>query len=118
MVLALMKFFIPANRRAEAVAILRGMQGRLEICPDYLGSSIVEREEPYPHILYTEQWNSEEAIFKHIQSALYRRVLAVIELSTRAPMVTFYFVLATTGMELIEALRGERKHVEELSTSL
>ena len=118
MVLALMKFFIPAERRAEAVAILRGMQGRLEICPDYLGSSIEEREGPCPHILYTEQWNSEEAIFKHIQSALYRRVLGVIELSTRAPVVTFYFVLATTGMELIEALRGEHKQMKELVPSV
>ena len=118
MVLALMKFFIPPERRAEAVEILRSMQGRLEICPDYLGSSIVERDEPCSHIIYSEQWNSEEAVFKHIQSKLYRRVLAVIELSTRPPMVTFYFVLATTGMELIEALRGERQCVQELNPSV
>jgi hypothetical protein len=102
-----MKFFIPAKHRAEAVAMLTTVQGRLEICSDYLGSWIQERQHPWSYIIYAEQWNSETAIYSHIRSSLYRRVLAVIDFSSRAPEISFYFVTQTKGMELIEALRSE-----------
>jgi hypothetical protein len=102
-----MKFFIPAERREEAVTMLRTMQGRLEICSDYMGSWIQERKHPCSQIIYSEHWNSDKALFSHIRSSLYRRVLAVIEFSTRAPEISFYFVSHIKGMELIEALRSE-----------
>jgi hypothetical protein len=104
-VFSIMKFFIPAERRGEAVDMLRTMQERLLISTDYIGSWIVERDHPCPHVLYAEQWKTEEAVYEHIRSSLYRRVLAAMELSCRAPEVSFYFVSHTKGMELIQALR-------------
>jgi len=106
-VVSIMKLFIPAERRTEAAAMLNTMQGRLEICSDFLGSSIQERNLPCSHIVYSEHWNSEKALFSHIRSALYRRVLAVIEFSSRPPEISFYFVSHTRGMELIQSLRSE-----------
>src|SRR5438045_6261274 len=91
-VFSIMKIFVPAERRGEAVEMLRGIQGRLEICAEHLGSSIQDRNQPNSHILYAEQWATEEALYEHIRSFLYRRVLAVIELSNRTPEVSFYFV--------------------------
>ncbi len=104
-----MKFFIPTKQRALAVEILRNMQERLEIANDYLGSWIQERDCPCSHIVYAEHWRSEAGIYEHIRSSLYRRVLAVIELSCRSPEVTFYFVSHKKGMELIEELRGQNQ---------
>ncbi len=86
--------------------MLRGMQGHLELSADHLGSWVRESDSPCSHILYAEQWRSEEAIFHHIRSSLYRRVLGAMEFSTRAPEVSFYFVSHTRGMELIHDLRG------------
>jgi hypothetical protein len=108
-----MKLFIPAERRTEAVAMLTTMQGRLEICSDFLGSWIQERSLPCSQVIYSEHWNSEKALFSHIRSALYRRVLAVIEFSTRPPEISFYFVSHTRGMELIQSLRSEGKTAVE-----
>ena len=104
-VFSIMKFFIAADRRVEAVEMLCSLQERLQFSTDFLGSWIQERDEPCSLILYVEQWKSEEAIYEHIRSSLYRRILATIELSCRAPEVGFYFVWHTKGMELIEALR-------------
>ena len=109
-----MKLFIPLEHRAEAVEILRTVQGRLEICTEYLGSWIQNRDHPFPHILYVERWKSKEAMYKHIQSSLYRRVLAVIEFSSRAPEVKFYFVSHGKGMELIQTLRGGNSLVRKV----
>src|SRR3954463_2295647 len=100
-----MKFFIPTERHVQAREILRTIQKRLQLSTEHCGSWVQERQCPYPHILYAEQWKSEEAICEHIRSSLYRRVLAVIELSTQAPEVSFYFVSHIKGMELIHALR-------------
>lgn len=100
-----MKFFIPAERIVQAREILQTIQQRLQLSSDHCGSWIQQREHPYPHILYAEQWMSDEAIYGHIRSSLYRRVLAVIELSSQAPEISFYFVSHTKGMDLIQALR-------------
>jgi len=102
-----MKFFVSVEHRVEAVELLRSIQARLQLSTDHLGSCIEEREHPCPHILYAEQWKSEEALYEHIRSSAYRRVLAAIELSSRAPEVIFHFVSHSKGMELIQALRGE-----------
>jgi hypothetical protein len=48
-------------------------------------------------------------LWAYIRSDFYRRILAAIELSSRAPEVRFDHVSATEGMELIEALRGQMK---------
>jgi hypothetical protein len=104
-IFSVIKCFVPPERRAEAVEILGAMQGRLGICPDYLGSWIQERDQPCSQIVYAEHWNSEEALYDHIRSSAYRHVLAVIEFSGRAPEVSFYFVSQTKGIELIQALR-------------
>jgi hypothetical protein len=82
------------------------MKGRLEILPECMGLWIIDRSHPCPHILYAEQWKSEEAIHEHIRSSLFRRILAVIELSSRAPEVCMYFISHTKGMDLIQELRG------------
>jgi len=115
MVFSVMKIFLPAERRGEAAQMLRTMQERLQISTDHLGSWIHELDYPCPHILYAEQWKSEEAIYEHIRSSLYRRVLAVIDFSTRAPEVSFYFVSHTKGMELIQALRLEPQQAARAS---
>jgi len=107
MVFSVMKLFIPVERRAEAVEILTKIQGRLEICTDHLGSWIQERDHPCSHIVYIEHWKSEESIFNHIRSSLYRGVLAVIELSSQTPEVNYFFDSQPEGMKLIEVIRQE-----------
>jgi len=106
MVFSVMKIFIPPERRPEATKLLSTLAGRLEIIPGFLGSWIQERNSPCSYIVYAEQWKSEEAIHEHIRSLLYRRVLEVIEFSTRAPEIVFYYVSHTEGMGLIQSLRS------------
>ncbi len=106
-VFSIMKFFMPTERHAEAVQMLQAIQSRLQISTGHLGSWLQERDHPCPYILYEEQWKSKEAVYAHIRSSLYRRLLAVMEFSSRAPEVSFFFVSHTKGMELIEELRLE-----------
>ena len=54
-------------------------------------------------ILYIEQWKTKEALYRHIQSDLYRRILTVMELAKEAPDISFSEF--EEGLELIQALR-------------
>ncbi|PWU13632.1 MAG: hypothetical protein C5B50_19080 [Verrucomicrobia bacterium] len=105
-VLSLMRLFIPVERRTEAAQILCMVQARLGSCADYLGSCVEQRDDPCSHIIYIERWKSEEALCDHIRSSIYRCILTAIELSNRAPEISFYFGLQNKGMDLIQALRG------------
>jgi quinol monooxygenase YgiN len=115
----MMKLFIPAERHGQAMEILESIQQRLQLSPEHCSSWIQAREQPYPHIVYAEQWKSKDAIYEHIRSPLYRRILAIIELSTKAPEVSFYFISHAMGMELIHALRLEpQESKQELETPI
>jgi quinol monooxygenase YgiN len=50
-----------------------------------------------------EQWESKGDLERHIQSSLYRRILAAMEFASEAPEISFHEVSKSTGMDLIEA---------------
>jgi quinol monooxygenase YgiN len=104
-VFAVLKLFIAPSHRADVLEMLRSMQGRIELCYGYLGTWLHEGDLPSYHILYAEQWDSEEALQQHIRSPIYRRVLAAIDLSIKPPEVSFHFVSHSKGLELIQTLR-------------
>jgi hypothetical protein len=57
------------------------------------------------HIGYGEQWASEDDLYEHVRSDIYRRLLAAMELSRRPPEIQFHFVGETKGFELVESVR-------------
>ncbi len=56
-------------------------------------------------IFSLEKWQSAEALYRHILSSLYSRVLEAMELSREPPEVSFLKIANIKGMELIEGLR-------------
>ncbi len=92
---------------------LRGVSDLTQARPDCLGCWLYDKDELHDHIRYAEQWATETALHEHLRSDLYRRILAVIELSSRPPDVRFHYVSRTKGMELIEALRGQPQASED-----
>ena len=56
-------------------------------------------------ILYTESWKKKDALYHHIGSDLYRRILNVMELASETPDIRFYQFEKTEGIELVFNLR-------------
>ena len=54
----------------------------------------------------SEVWESQAALDAHLRSENFLRVLGAIELSSAPPEVTFDYVSATGGMEVIQRARG------------
>lgn len=104
-VFATIKIFPFPKQRPQVVEILRSVQDLTRPIPGCLGCHLAEDSLHQP-LYYLEQWESEDALYAHLSSDLYRRVLAALELSKRAPEVRFYYAEKEKGFELIEAVRA------------
>jgi quinol monooxygenase YgiN len=107
MVFAIMRLFPLPKERGHLLEILRSVQNSTMVRPGCLGCWIQEEGSLQNPVLYGEHWASEMDLYDHIRSDLYRRVLAAMEFSRRAPEVQFHYVSGSRGLELIQAVRGQ-----------
>lgn len=105
MVFSIIRLFPVPKHRAEVVELLRSVQDLTRPAPGCLGCWLSEEELTGSHIRYAEQWESEEDLYEHIRSDLYRRLLEAMELCRQKPDVGFYYCSETKGLELVEAVR-------------
>lgn len=105
MVFSIIKLFPSPRQRAELIEILRSVQDLTRPLPGCSACWLSENDFLHNDVRYLEQWESEPAMHDHIRSDMYRRVLAAMELSKKAPEVRFYFSSEHKGFELIEHLR-------------
>ena len=89
----------------ELIEILRSVQDLTRPLRGCSSCWLSEDDFLYNDVRYLEQWESEQAMYGHIRSDMYRRVLAAMELSKKPPEVTFYFSTENKGFELIEHIR-------------
>ncbi len=107
MVFSVIRLFPSIPQRGQVIELLRSVQDLTRLRSGCLGSWFSEEDFLQDHIRYAEQWESEEALFEHLRSDLYRRLLVAMELSQRTPEVTFYYCSQTKGLELIEAAKQQ-----------
>jgi len=95
------------KNRGQLLEILRSVVDLTRLRPGCVGCWLSEEEFLHNHVLYAEQWETEEALHEHIRSDLYLRLLSAIELSQRPPEVSFYYATETRGLDLVETLRQQ-----------
>lgn len=118
MVFSVFRFFPPLNRRGQLVELLRSVADLARPIPGCLGCWLAEEDSFHSYVRYAEQWQSPEALYDHIRSDLYRRLLAALELSKQEPEVKFYLCSETKGFDLIEAVRQSAKSSELVGKGL
>ena len=55
-------------------------------------------------LVLMEEWDSEENLNHHISSKEYRKVLALMDMSTEAPEIKFSTVSHTSGLEAVHKI--------------
>jgi quinol monooxygenase YgiN len=116
MIISMMRIVPPPRRRNETLELLRSVQGPTQAQPGCGHCHIYYEDGSEQAILFCEQWESEAALHRHIRSEAYQRVLAALELSGKAPEVSFHHVTATQGIELVHQLRD--RHGDTASSAL
>jgi len=95
------------KNRGQLLEILRSLVDLTRPCPGCMGCWLSEDDFLRNHVLYAEQWETEEALHEHIRSDLYLRLLSAIELSQQPPEVSFYYTTETKGLNLVETVRRQ-----------
>ena len=95
------------DKRQAVIEILMSVKTMTRLKPGCIHCNIYEENGDGKKILYIEKWRTKEAMYQHIRSKLYLRVLNAIELSSEPPEICFHEDSETTGIELIEAIRVE-----------
>jgi quinol monooxygenase YgiN len=105
MIISTLRIAPISKQHLQALEILRSVQGPTLAQPGCVACDIYVESGLDRTILFCEQWECEAALYQHIGSDLYRRILAAIELSKTRPEICFHRVSTTQGMELVEQLR-------------
>jgi quinol monooxygenase YgiN len=106
MIIGTLRIPLPANRQADALEVLRSIQGPVSIEPGCAACHIYEEHGAEHAVVLVERWETKAALETHIRSESYLRILEAIELACDRPEVRFDYVSASEGMELIERLRN------------
>jgi quinol monooxygenase YgiN len=105
MIIASIRIDPMPDKRQAVIEILMSVKNMTRLKPGCTNCEIYEEHGDGQKILYIEKWRSKEAMYQHIQSKLYLRVLNAIEFSSEPPEICFHEDPKTTGIELIEAIR-------------
>jgi len=114
LILSLIKIKPHPRTRREILDILRNVECVTRIKTGCLGSSVYLKKFEEEVILYLELWQSRDYFERHIQSNLYDRILATLDLARDPPEVNFFEITELGSMEVIEAIRSRGTRTDEI----
>jgi quinol monooxygenase YgiN len=95
----------PPDRRDQIVELFWSIIGPVRVEPGCACCGVYQDAPDGDTLLYMEQWETTEALERHMRSARYDRLLAVMEASARPPQLRYLQVARVQGMEYLEAVR-------------
>lgn len=107
MVISLIRLIPISDKREAILSILQSMVPTTLAKPGCMECCVYEEYDSEESILYSEQWDTEENLHRHIQSGMYLRVLTAIDLAKNQPKICFHHVSSTECQLLVESLRQE-----------
>lgn len=105
MYLSIVKIDALPGQEHTVMDVLESMKGPTSTLAGCLGCSLTIEVGAASTICYQEQWRDREVLDRHLRSALYSRVLAAMELSRTPPVVEFFEVTKTGGLDFVEKAR-------------
>ena len=105
MILVTLTVSAPPGRREEMVEVFWSLLGPVRVEPGCLSCGLFAELCNGEGLLYVEEWETPEDLERHMRSARYDRLLAVMEISTRPPVLRFQTMSECKGMEYLEAIR-------------
>ena len=105
---ATIRISLTARRYKEARDILASMIERINLEEGCISCRLYRDVLEERALMLEEMWTGETALHKHLRSADFRNVLLVVEMASETPEIRFDWISSSTGIETVEAARGER----------
>lgn len=107
MIIATLRIVVPPEKRDAVLQTLRSLLGPTQVQPGCISCQVHQDIENENALTLVEEWESQAELDRHIRSEEYRKVLAVMDMSSKPPEIKFNTVSSTAGMETVVAGRGQ-----------
>ncbi len=106
MIISILQVVIPVKKRNEALELLHMYLGPVGHQAGCISCQCHEKLDNKNHFVLIEEWMTQEDLEHHLRSNEYKKILALMDISNKEPIINFHSVGNTAGMELIEKLYG------------
>jgi len=90
----------------EAVRVLRSLAGPIRAEPGCTGTRLTLDLLDGRFVSFGEEWRDMEELRRHLHGPNFRKLLAVIDLASSAPVVEVDEILRRRGFDLVEEILG------------
>ena len=106
MIIEVIGITVPPEIREDFTRDLASFLGPTQVEPGCL-SCILYQDWSDSSIVYIEsRWDTKDNMIHHIRSDSYKKLIHLMELGTKPPIVEFHTVCESRGLDFIEAVRG------------
>jgi quinol monooxygenase YgiN len=105
MILATLRVTVPPGRPNDFVEVFWSLLGPVRVEAGCLECGLYHEVGNENVLVYVERWETPEQLERHMRSARYERLLAVMEASAQPPQLRYHVVSDVKGLEYLEAVR-------------
>ena len=106
MIIEHMSISAPDGQAQELCSALASLTGPTEVQQGCVSCRMLLSWHNPNEIVIQTKWTTADDLIAHLQSDTYKRLLLLMELSPRAPVLQFYTVQEIRGLDLVEMARG------------
>jgi len=106
MVIATLHIRVPKLKIREVEETLRLLEGPTSVQPGCESSFHYRDLRNECEFAVVQEWNSRHCLEHYLKSDLYRKLLALIDMSEEQPDLSFYFCESRAGLEFVKKVRG------------
>jgi len=96
---------VPPGQLEEILKIFWLVLAPVREEPGCLSCELYEQKGNGEALFYMEEWETAEQLERHMRSARYELLLAIMEASAEPPVLRYQLVATIKGMEYLEAVR-------------
>jgi quinol monooxygenase YgiN len=96
---------VPPGRRQEIVDVFSSLLGPVRAEPGCRSSELYQQVDDGNVLRYVEEWDEPEQLERHMRSARYERLLAIMEAAAERPLLRYDQIASTRGLSYLEAVR-------------
>lgn len=110
MLIVILRLSVPLHRAPQVVDLFESYRGPVSVQPDCRSVQLYTHFAKPGDFVLTEEWISPEALYSHVRSDDFRKVLALMDLAASAPDLSFLTVSSAKGFDLVAELRQKGKN--------
>lgn len=111
MILFKLHLKVSPAKKEEVISIFDSLVGPISVQPGCIRINLYSDIKQNDDFVLLEEWTSRDEIVKHIRSAEFLKILAIMDLASESPEIFFNTVTSIEGFELIEKIKEKMANV-------